>query len=44
LGFLVGSAVYKQSHIEEKLGHRSRVGLEEGMNRTEAWFRETGLL
>jgi nucleoside-diphosphate-sugar epimerase len=44
LGFLVGSAVYKQSRIEEKLGHRSRVGLEEGMNRTEAWFRETGLL
>jgi nucleoside-diphosphate-sugar epimerase len=44
LGFLVGRAVYKQSHIEEKLGHRSRVGLEEGMRRTEAWFRETGLL
>ena len=44
LGFLVGRAVYKQSHIEEKLGHRSRVSLEEGMRRTEAWFRETGLL
>jgi nucleoside-diphosphate-sugar epimerase len=44
LGFLVGRAVYRQSHIEEKLGHRSRVGLEEGMRRTESWFRETGLL
>jgi nucleoside-diphosphate-sugar epimerase len=44
LGFLVGSAVYKQSHIEEKLGFQSRVRLEEGMRRTEAWFRETGLL
>jgi nucleoside-diphosphate-sugar epimerase len=44
LSFLVGSAVYKQSHIEEKLGFRSRVRLEEGMRRTETWFRETGLL
>ena len=44
LGFLVGSAVYKQAHIEEKLGYRPRVSLEEGMRRTEAWFREIGLL
>lgn len=44
LRFLVGSAVYKQSHIEQRLGHRSRINLEEGMRRTEAWFRETGLL
>ncbi len=44
LGFLVGSAVYRQTHIEEKLGHRPRVGLEEGLRQTEAWFRETGLL
>jgi nucleoside-diphosphate-sugar epimerase len=44
LAFLVGRAVYKQTQIEEKLGHRPRVGLEEGMRCTEAWFRETGLL
>ncbi len=44
LGFMVGRAVYRQTHIEEALGHRSRVDLAEGMKRTEAWFRETGLL
>ncbi len=44
LGFLVATAVYSQRHLEEKLGHRSRVGLEEGLRRTEAWLRETGLL
>jgi hypothetical protein len=44
LGFLIGSAMYRQTHIEEKLGHRSRVGLEEGLRHTEAWFRESGLL
>lgn len=44
LGFLVGSAVYLQTHIEEKLGHGSRINLAEGLQRTEAWFRETGLL
>jgi nucleoside-diphosphate-sugar epimerase len=44
LGFLVATAVYRQTHIEEKLGHRSRVNLEEGLRRTEAWLRETGLL
>ncbi len=44
LAFLVGSPVYSQAHIEQTLGHRSRVGLEEGMRRTEAWFRQTGLL
>jgi nucleoside-diphosphate-sugar epimerase len=44
LGFLVGSAVYNQSHLEEKLGFRSRVSLKEGMRRTEAWFRAAGLL
>jgi nucleoside-diphosphate-sugar epimerase len=44
LGFLTVRAVFPQTHIEEKLGHRSRVSLEEGLRRTEAWFRETGLL
>jgi nucleoside-diphosphate-sugar epimerase len=44
LGFLVATAVYRQTHIEEKLGHGSRVGLAEGLRRTEAWFHEAGLL
>lgn len=44
LGFLVATALYRQAHIEHKLGHRSRVGLEEGLRRTEAWFHEVGLL
>jgi len=44
LGFLTGTAVYRQTHIEQKLGHRSRVNLAEGLRRTERWFRETGLL
>src|SRR5712692_4010926 len=44
LGFLVATAVYRQTAIEQKLGHRSRVGLEEGLRRTEAWFRASGLL
>ena len=44
LGFLVGTATYRQSHIEDRLGHRSRVNLEEGLHRTEAWLRQTGLL
>ena len=44
LGFLVGTPVYLQTHIEQTLGHHSRVDLQEGLRRTEAWFRETGLL
>jgi len=44
LGFLVSTAVYRQTHLEQMLGHRARVGLEEGLRRTEAWFRETALL
>jgi nucleoside-diphosphate-sugar epimerase len=44
LGFLVATAVYRQTHIEEKLAYRSRVGLEEGLRRTGAWFHEVGLL
>ncbi len=44
LAFLVGAPVYRQTRIELLLGHCSRVSLEEGLRRTEAWFRETGLL
>jgi nucleoside-diphosphate-sugar epimerase len=44
LAFLVGTPVYRQTKIEQVLGHRSRVGLQEGLRRTEAWFREVGLL
>ncbi len=44
LGFLVSTAVYRQARLEEKLGYRPRVGLEEGLRRTEAWLRETGLI
>ncbi len=44
INFVSGSAVFSQAHIERKLGHHARVNLEEGMSRTEAWFRETGLL
>lgn len=44
LGFLVTTAVFRQTHIEQTLGHRSRVSLEEGLKRTEAWCRQVGLL
>lgn len=44
INFVSGSAVFSQAHIEQTLGHRARVNREEGMRRTEAWFRENGLL
>jgi nucleoside-diphosphate-sugar epimerase len=44
LGFLVSTAVFRQTHIEQTLGHRSRVDLEEGLRRTEAWCRQVGLI
>jgi len=44
LGFLTTTAVFRQTHIEETLGFRSRVSLEEGLRRTEAWCRQVGLL
>lgn len=44
INFMSGSAVFSQAHIEQTLGHRTRVDLEEGMRSTEAWFRDTGLL
>jgi nucleoside-diphosphate-sugar epimerase len=44
LNFLAGSAVYRETHIEQTLGYRPKIGLDEGLRRTELWFRETGLL
>ena len=44
LGFLVGTAVYRQSQIENRLGHRSRISLEDGLQRTEAWLQTAGFL
>ncbi|PYV09860.1 MAG: hypothetical protein DMG23_09540 [Acidobacteria bacterium] len=44
LGFLASRAVYRQTRLEKELGYRPRVGLEEGLRRTEAWLREVGLL
>ena len=44
LGFLASTAVFRQTHIEQTLGHGSRVDFEEGLRRTEAWCREVGLL
>jgi nucleoside-diphosphate-sugar epimerase len=44
LGFLGAKAVFRQTHIEQTLGHHSRIGLEEGLRRTEAWCRQVGLL
>ena len=44
LNFVAGQAVFRETHLEETLGYRPAVNLEEGLRRTEAWFRETGLL
>jgi nucleoside-diphosphate-sugar epimerase len=44
LDFLAGSATFRETHLQETLGYRPQVNLEEGLRRTEAWFRETGLL
>lgn len=44
LRFTTARAVYRETHIAAKLGHLPQVDLREGMRRTEAWFRETGLL
>jgi len=44
LGFLASTAVFRQTHIEQTLGHASLVDFEEGLRRTEAWCREVGLL
>jgi len=44
LGFLTTTAVFRQTRLEQTLGYRSRVNLEEGLRRTEAWCRQVGLL
>jgi len=44
LDFLAGSAAFRETHLEATLGYRPQVNLEEGMRRTEAWFRERGML
>lgn len=44
LAFLVGTPVYRQTNLEQKLGYHARVSLEEGLRHTEAWLRETGLI
>lgn len=42
--FLSRRAVYPNARARELLGWEPRVGLEEGMRRTEVWFRAEGLL
>ncbi|HXJ93923.1 MAG TPA: NAD-dependent epimerase/dehydratase family protein [Terriglobia bacterium] len=44
LSFMVGSAAFRETRLEQTLGYRPKVDLKEGMRLTEAWFRETGLL
>ena len=44
LQFLMRRAVYPNARAREVLGWIPRVTLEEGMRRTERWFREVGLL
>jgi nucleoside-diphosphate-sugar epimerase len=44
LNFMAGTAVFREWHLEKALGYQPRVGLEEGLRRTELWFRDTGLL
>lgn len=44
LQFLMRRAIYPNARAREVLGWEPRVTLEEGMRRTEHWFREVGLL
>ncbi|MFQ5679196.1 MAG: NAD-dependent epimerase/dehydratase family protein [Gemmatimonadota bacterium] len=44
IAFLQNRSVYPTAKAERDLGYRPRVGLEEGMRRTEAWLREEGLI
>jgi nucleoside-diphosphate-sugar epimerase len=44
LQFLMRRAVYPNARAREVLGWEPSVTLEEGMRRTESWFREVGLL
>jgi nucleoside-diphosphate-sugar epimerase len=42
--FVSRKAVYSNGRARELLGWEPRVTLEEGMRRTETWFREQGML
>ena len=44
LNFMAGSAVFRETHLEQALGYRPRINLDEGLRRTEVWFRDAGLL
>lgn len=44
LNFMTGSAVFRETHLERTLGYQPRINLDEGLRRTELWFRDTGLL
>jgi nucleoside-diphosphate-sugar epimerase len=44
LSYYTGRAIYPTTKAEELLGYRPRVGIEEGMRRTEAWLRHAGYL
>ncbi|HVE67855.1 MAG TPA: NAD-dependent epimerase/dehydratase family protein [Solirubrobacteraceae bacterium] len=44
VSYLARTAAYRASRAQEVLGWRPRVGLDEGMRRTEAWARAEGLL
>ena len=42
--FIERSASYRTTLAKDLLGWEQQVGLSDGMNRTEAWFREVGML
>lgn len=44
LGYYTSKTVYPTTKAERLLGYRKRVGLEEGMQRTEEWLLEEGYL
>ena len=44
ISFVSRRAPYSNRRARELLGWEPRVGLEEGMRRTEVWFRQEGLL
>jgi nucleoside-diphosphate-sugar epimerase len=44
ISYLLRTSTYSTARARERLGWEPRVDLSEGMRRTEAWFREEGLL
>ena len=44
LAFVTRRAAYPNALARERLGWEPQISLDEGMRRTETWFRETGLL